>query len=186
MPNIQEFPSYLMVFVKDSLSKATGVYTESAKFGSKYMQDAIKDSPTGRVWHELKNMLNGYPSGARIGSAKETNIGYRIFMETENPGQMLRSVEFAPTKQQGLKAVSQFGWINNQKDYFLAQDTGSYIDSTSGGKPSGVGMGLLNVKSGGGRKTLRNLGAYNATKNHLIDEMKKQGFTISGQDGDLF
>ena len=55
------------------------------------------------------------------------------------------------------------------------------------GKPSGIGMGLLNTaQDGGGKGTIRVLGAYNYSWNELITEMKKAGFTVSKEGQEVF
>jgi hypothetical protein len=170
VPKIDEFRVYSQKYVKKVLDASKVALKEGSDSGAEYMRTYIEaDSPTGTPWHKRKNDERGNDIGAR----KET-------------GAMLNAV--TSTGVVGTKKLStNFGWVTNKKHYFVMQDSGGYWH-TAYGKPSGIGMGLLNTASdGGGNGTLRRLGAYFQGQNDFVVAMKKAGFTQSdGKGGELF
>jgi len=155
---------------------------ESAAFGADYMRQAINEgSPTGSEWHRIKNSINGQAPGSRIGGTVEAIRGRYIFQADPTSGQMYDAVDAGPLKFGGTTAVINYGWVNTQQQYFLLQDTGGYIKTASGKGKMGVGMGLLNTaEAGGGKGTIRQLGAFNSTNHHFVELMKSKGFHVSG------
>jgi hypothetical protein len=180
MPELNKFPTSMMHFVTKALIASGDSLRESAQFGADYMRDYIREgSSTGTQWHATKNDLNGYRTGSRIGGKIFSQAGKMIFQPSGHSGQMLDSIEVGQLRS-GSEAISiNYGWITNRQEYFLMQDTGSYA-MTAKGKPTGMGMGLINTSEGGGKGTLQKLGAYNATNKFFIEQMKSKGFKVTG------
>jgi hypothetical protein len=170
VPNIDEFRAYTQKYVVKVLEASKSALKEGSDGGAEYMRTYIEaDSPTGTPWHKRKNDERGNDIGAR----KDT-------------GAMLNAV--TSTGVVGTKKLStNFGWVTNKKHYFAMQDSGGYWH-TAYGKPSGIGMGLLNkAEDGGGRGTIRVLGAYFQAQTDFIAAMKKAGFReTDGKGGELF
>lgn len=165
MPSVSEFPEYMANYIIKVAKESISVLDTSAKYGAAYMRSYISaDSPTGTVWHDEKNLNNGLSLGARIGNR---NAGF--YAVDEHSGQMLASVDASAGKRAGSKISSTFGWINDQADYFVEQDAGTY-------SKNGVGMGLLN----GSNSTLQQFGALTAAEEMLKDKMVSTGFKVKG------
>jgi len=169
MPKIEEFPVYTKNITTQVITLSAGALKVGSESGADYMKQFIEaGSPTGTRWHIRKNDAAG-TDGARITSRT-----------------MLDAVGSTAPAASGQKIVTKFGWVKNQQTYFLDQDTGGYWHSAYG-KPSGVGMGLLNMaQDGGGKSTLRVLGAYNKSVNDFIAEMKRLGFGASANSEEVF
>lgn len=180
MPKLSEFKNFTMEFRKNVIYTSTNNMRESSKHGAEYMRSFIKgNSHTGSPWHNMKNDINGYAPGSRIGGAVLEQVGFRTFEPSAHPGRMLGAVDSGKLSQSGQKLSINYGWLKQQQNYFILQDNGDY-KATAGLKSRGVGMGLLNEKSGSGRSTLQHLGAFNSTNNFFIKAMVNSGFTISG------
>jgi len=166
VPNIDQFEVHTKLYVDKVIEAGKDALKKGSDSGAEYMRQYIeKDSPTGTRWHVRTNNDRGNKPGARLAS-----------------GAMLNAV--SSTKVVGTKNLStKFGWVTNRKDYFVMQDSGGYWMSAYG-KPSGIGMGLLNTAGdGGGKGTLRRLGAYFQGQNDFVAAMKKAGFTQSDSSG---
>jgi len=170
MPSLDEFNQYSQKYVKDVVLASAGALQKGSDAGAEYMRQYIsQDSPTGTPWHKRINNERGNRPGAR----KQT-------------GAMLNAVGSTKISVNSSQLSSTFGWVKDRQDYFLQQDTGGYWLSAYG-KPSGVGMGLLNLaQDGGGNSTLRVLGAYNSGISKFISEMKNAGFKTSSNIGEVF
>jgi len=169
MPKIEAFKKYSQRYVNKCLWVSSEAVKKATESGAEYMRENIQaQSPTGTKWHIKKNNDAG-TNGARV-----------------TTGKMLKAVGTTKITSNTRRIYGNFGWVRNKKDYYLMQDTGGYW-LTAYGKPSGIGMGLLNTaQDGGGRKTLRVLGAYNHSWNQLIEEMKKAGFAVSKEGQEVF
>ncbi len=165
MPSIDEFREYSQRYAKECLQASEVAIKNATRSGADYMRQYISEkSPTGTKWHENKS-----PDGGRVTS-----------------GTMLNSVSSTEVNSSNKRIYASFGWIKNRQNYFIDQDSGGYWH-TAYGKPSGIGMGLLNTaQDGGGKGTIRVLGAYNYSWNELITEMKKAGFTVSKEGQEVF
>jgi hypothetical protein len=184
MPKLSEFPTHMMTYVREVIAVSGKNLREAGDFGSEHMKEYITGgSQTGSKWHAEKNELNGYAAGSRIGGAIYQMSKHRHYQPSGHAGQMLNSVGVTGLAQEGKKISIRFGWVKKQEQYFLLQDNGDYR-ATAAGKARGIGMGLLNERSGSGRKTLQKLGAYHASKNHLISLMKASGFEVSGGENE--
>ncbi len=170
MPNIDEFRVYTKRYVDKVLDASKDALKQGSDGGAEYMRAYIeKDSPTGTPWHIKRNNNRGTDPGAR----KETGAMFDAVTSTGVIG--------------NKKLSTKFGWVNAKKNYFAMQDSGGYW-KTAYGKPSGIGMGLLNrAGDGGGRGTIRVLGAYYQSQTDFIAAMKKAGFReTDNQGGELF
>ena len=170
MPKLDEFNRYSQKYVKKVINASAISLQKGADEGAYYMRQYIStNSETGTTWHDTTNIDRGNNIGAR----KKT-------------GAMLDAVQSTAPEVSSLKISTTFGWIEDRQNYFLLQDTGGYW-LTAYGKPSGVGMGLLNRREdGGGKSTLRVLGAYTKGIKEFTDEMKRQGFESSSSIGEVF
>jgi len=170
MPKIEEFPQFAKNITTQVITLSAGALAVGSESGADYMKQFIEaNSPTGTRWHKKVNDARGNKAGARVAT-----------------GTMLDAIEFTKPSANGQKIVTKFGWVTNHQDYFLDQDTGGYWH-TAYGKPSGIGMGLLNsAQDGGGNGTLRVLGAYNKGVNDFIAEMKRLGFNASANSEEVF
>jgi hypothetical protein len=169
MPNIDEFSNYTNEYLKKVVNISADALKKGSDSGADYMRKYIEsDSPTGTRWHKRVNESRGMKDG-RVDS-----------------GTMLNSVDSTAIAIGSQKLSTSFGWIKNRQEYFLDQDSGRYWH-TAYGKPSGIGMGLLNTaQDGGGKGTIRVLGAYYYATNEFIDQMKKAGFAVSKDGGEVF
>lgn len=170
MPNIDEFNVYTKEFLTKVIRAGAGALKTGSDSGADYMRDAIeKGSPTGTKWHKKVNRERGMDNG-------------RV-----DTGTMLNAVTSTAVAVSNGKISTNFGWVTDQKDYFVMQDSGGYW-RTAYGKPSGIGMGLLNnANDGQGNGTIRVLGAYYKAQTIFVEEMKKAGFReTDGKGGELF
>lgn len=165
MPSIDDFNKYTQEYTKKVLWIGVESIKGASDSGAEYMRGLIEaNSPTGTKWHKKKS-----PNGGRV-----------------TTGLMLNSVDSTKVALSKSEISSNFGWVKNREEYFLDQDSGGYWH-TAYGKPSGIGMGLLNTaRDGGGKGTLRVLGAYQHASNDLIERMKKAGFSVSKDGGEVF
>lgn len=182
MPKLSEFNVHMMQHVTKVIGAAGESLRESTSFGADYMRQYIEgDSPTGSAWHQMKNELNGFKSGSRIGGQVFGQSGRMVFQPSGHSGQMLNSITIGQLKASATKMSMNYGWLKKTEPYFLLQDTGGYIKTAAGRGKTGIGMGLLNTAAdGGGRGTLQKLGAYHSTNNFFIKSMKEKGFTVTG------
>lgn len=170
MPKLSEFGQFAIEFEIQVKAAGAQSVTSALDFGKTYMrQYIIEGSPTGSEGHDAKNAANGYPDGARIG-----NVSYDEWPAQPNPGNMYRSVQAENAKIKGANISGRFGWIGNQQDYFLQQDSGNYKTGKR------MGMGLINGTSGGSKGVLQELGAAVASENNLRTVAKQNGFIVSG------
>ena len=184
MPNITNFKNYTESYVKDIIKVVADEMKKTAEFGKDYMRELIsEDSRTGTKWHDAKNTINGY-GNSRVGSTVNKKVNGINIHRDPHAGQMLNAVEAGELKSTGSKIQINYGWVNIQKQYFLDQDTGNYA-ATAMGNPSGVGMGLLNERSGAGTKVINKYRAKYATEYFLIKNMQELGFDIV-EEGGLF
>jgi hypothetical protein len=166
VPSISNFSSYMAKYSKEVTQKAQEAYKSAAMVGSAFMKAVISDgAPTGTRWHLEKNIANRYGTGARIGS----RIQFQGYAPSAAPGTMLRSVERGSIEQSPGGFSVAFGWLNKKEEYFGQQDLGNY-------RPNGVGMGLLNKGSNGGR----DMGAALAAEAELMKKMKSAKFKVKG------
>lgn len=182
MPKLSEFSNSILGYAIEIVKTSEKVVDDSARFGAKYMRDYIREgSPTGSKWHDMKNEINGYAYGARIGGTISGSQDGASFLASDRPRRMLGAVASTIYKVEGGKISANYGWIKDQQKYFLLQDTGGYIKKARGRGKTGMGMGLLNsAADGGGKDTLQKLGAYYATNDYFVKRMKTEGFKASG------
>jgi hypothetical protein len=173
MPSIKSFNGVSQGYVNLITVLSKTAVADSIRVGAEYMKEAILDSPTSHPWHARKNAANGFPSGARIGNQNS------MFWDDvdSNSGKMLASVDFSGpvTSASGSEIAGLYGWVNNQEDYFIDQDSGGYDVGAA------MGMGLLNEKAGGAGGVLRKYGARNAASSSLIKSMTSAGLKYRGE-----
>lgn len=170
MPKLSEFGSFATEFEIQVKAAGAKSVSSAVDFGKSYMRQYImEDSPTGSEGHDAKNAANGYPDGSRIGNAT-----YGEWPAQPSPGNMYRSVQKQDAVIKGQGITGKFGWIENQEDYFLQQDSGNYKTGKR------MGMGLINTTAGGSRGVLQELGAAVASENNLRMVAKENGFIVSG------
>jgi len=169
MPSINEFEVYTYEYIKKIINLSANALKKGSDSGADYMRKYIEqDSPTGTPWHKKANDSRGM-NGGRVAT-----------------GTMLNAIDSTAIAIGGQKISSNFGWVKNKQDYFVMQDSGGYWHSAYG-KPSGIGMGLLNTaQDGGGNGTIRFLGAYYHAERNFSDEMKKAGFRVADKGGEIF
>lgn len=173
MPKAEQFPEYMQRYASETLFNVGENVAEMARMAAEYMSDYIKGgSPTGTEWHANKNYLNSFEYGARIGNR---NPEFSIYGVDKHSGLMLKSVGTKPVQNTRNKISVRFGWVKEKKDYFAQQDTGSYA-------PNGVGMGLINE----GDQVLQKYGAVIYAENVLMKIMRKDGFKVKLEGGDLW
>jgi len=176
MPKLDAFTGVSQGWINQLSEVAAASVRDSIEEGAQFMRDAILDSPTSHPWHTRKNRANGFGDGARIGNTNPE------FGEVDpNSGNMLRSVStLGPAKSaSGSEIVGLFGWIDNEEEYFIKQDTGSYDVGAA------MGMGLLNGRSSRGN-VLRDYGAKVAAEQKLIEALSAAGLKSTGSTGGMF
>jgi len=169
VPNIDEFNTHSQEFMRKAIRASATALKYGSNEGADYMREAIeKGSPTGTKWHKKINKERGMDNG-RVDS-----------------GAMLNAIGSTSIAIANEKISSNFGWVVNKQDYFVMQDSGGYW-KTAYGKPSGIGMGLLNTaKDGEGNGTIRLLGAYYHAEQKFTEAMKKAGFRVTDEGGEIF
>jgi hypothetical protein len=171
MPKLEAFSGISQGWINQVTAIASGAVKDSINAGVAYMQEVIKDSPTGTPWHLNKNRANNFSEGARIGN---NNPDFGTEAVDPNSGLMLSSVSsVGPVRLGGDQIQGFFGWIDTKESYFLLQDVGNY----GVGKQSG--MGLLNIARNPG-SSIKQMGAYIEAEQSLKKSMLSAGFKYSG------
>jgi hypothetical protein len=176
MPRLEAFAGVSQGWINQIAAISSAAVGDAIEEGAEFMRDAILDSPTSHPWHARKNAANGFPAGARIGNTDPS------FGDVDpNSGNMLASVStLGPVKSGGgSEIVGLFGWIDNEEEYFIEQDTGSYDVGAA------MGMGLLNGRSSRGN-VLRDYGAKVAAEQRLIKSLSAAGLKSTGSTGGMF
>ena len=170
MPKLAEFDGFAMDYAIRAKAVAATAVSAALDAGAAYMREYIAGgSPTGSSWHDLKNEANGYPAGSRMG-----NTNPALGATHADAGNMFRSVQAEDARVTSDTISGRFGWIGNQQDYFLQQDSGHY----KVGKQTG--MGLLNKAERSSKGVLQEIGAAVAAEEKLRSEARAGGFKITG------